>query len=187
MNRPEKSDPAIVASKPTNAAERSGAEPGGAKGGDRGERETGRHAPGCRAGKARHTGWIAYGQRQGKRKKETFTALLHHVDVAALEEAFLDLKRTAAPGVDGLTWKTYEADLGLRLEDLHSRVHRGAYRALPSRRGFIFQVGRTAASAGGRRAAGQDRPTGDGDGAERDLRGGFPRLQLRVPTRTRRA
>ncbi len=47
------------------------------------------------------------------------------------------MKRKASPGVDGLTWKTYEADLGRRLEDLHSRVHRGAYRALPSRRVFI--------------------------------------------------
>jgi group II intron reverse transcriptase/maturase len=71
------------------------------------------------------------------RKKEKFTALLHHVDAEALEEAFLELKKKASPGVDGLTWKTYETDLARRLEDLHSRVHRGAYRALPSRRVFI--------------------------------------------------
>ena len=72
-----------------------------------------------------------------ERKEEKFTALLHHVDVAALEEAFFELKKTAAPGVDGLTWKAYEAELGRRLEDLHSRVHRGAYRATPSRRVYI--------------------------------------------------
>ena len=47
------------------------------------------------------------------------------------------LKRDAAPGVDGMTWRTYEADLDRNLTDLHSRIHRGAYRALPSRRTYI--------------------------------------------------
>src|SRR5262249_32060411 len=47
------------------------------------------------------------------------------------------LKRDAASGVDGLTWPTYEADLDRNLTDLHERVHRGAYRALPSRRVYI--------------------------------------------------
>jgi RNA-directed DNA polymerase len=72
-----------------------------------------------------------------ERKEEKFTALLHPFDVAALEEAFFELKKTAAPGVDGLTGKAYEADLGRRLEDLHARVHRGAHRATPSRRVYI--------------------------------------------------
>jgi group II intron reverse transcriptase/maturase len=54
-----------------------------------------------------------------------------------LRTAFLALKRDAAPGVDGLTWRDYEADLDRRIEDLHARVHRGAYRALPSRRRHI--------------------------------------------------
>ena len=54
-----------------------------------------------------------------------------------LRLAFFELKRNAAPGVDGLTWQDYEADLELRLADLHARVQRGAYRALPSRRGYI--------------------------------------------------
>src|SRR5438876_4333191 len=51
--------------------------------------------------------------------------------------AFFALKRDAAPGVDGLTWQDYEADLDRKIEDLHARVHRGAYRALPSRRQYI--------------------------------------------------
>jgi hypothetical protein len=46
--------------------------------------------------------------------------------------AFYALKRKAAPGVDGMTWHDYEADLELRIEDLHGRVHRGAYRPQPS-------------------------------------------------------
>jgi group II intron reverse transcriptase/maturase len=72
-----------------------------------------------------------------ERKKERFTALLHHISVAHLEQAFHELKGDAAPGVDGLTWATYQADLGRNLEDLHGRVHRGGYRALPSRRVYI--------------------------------------------------
>jgi RNA-directed DNA polymerase len=70
-------------------------------------------------------------------KRLRFTALLHHVSVALLSNSFYALKREAAPGVDGLTWQIYETDLDKRLEDLHSRVHRGAYRALPSKRTYI--------------------------------------------------
>jgi RNA-directed DNA polymerase len=66
-----------------------------------------------------------------------FTALLHHLTVDLLRESFLALKRKAAPGVDGITWQDYEAGLEDRLIDLHGRVHRGAYRAQPSRRVYI--------------------------------------------------
>ena len=72
-----------------------------------------------------------------ERKKEKFTSLFHHISVDLLEEAFCELKRNAAPGTDGLTWQGYEADLERNLEDLHARLHRGAYRALPSRRVYI--------------------------------------------------
>jgi RNA-directed DNA polymerase len=73
-----------------------------------------------------------------KRDKQVrFTALLHHVSVALLSNSFYSLKREAAPGVDGVTWQEYETDLDKRLEDLHSRVHRGTYRALPSKRAYI--------------------------------------------------
>src|SRR5947207_201506 len=70
-------------------------------------------------------------------KRLRFTALLHHVSVLLLADSFYALKRGAAPGVDGLTWQEYETDLDKRLEDLHSRVHRGTYRALPSKRAYI--------------------------------------------------
>jgi group II intron reverse transcriptase/maturase len=72
-----------------------------------------------------------------ERKKEKFTSLLHHISIDLLDEAFFELKENAAPGVDGLTWKDYEQNLERNLEDLHARVHRGAYRALPSRRTYI--------------------------------------------------
>jgi RNA-directed DNA polymerase len=71
------------------------------------------------------------------RKKMKFTALLHHLTVALLTESFYALKRKASPGVDGVTWQGYETGLEERLVDLHSRVHRGAYRAQPSRRVYI--------------------------------------------------
>jgi len=70
-------------------------------------------------------------------KEMRFTALLHHLTVDLLRESFYSLKRKAAPGVDGVTWHEYEAGLEDRLIDLHGRVHRGAYRALPSRRVYI--------------------------------------------------
>jgi RNA-directed DNA polymerase len=72
-----------------------------------------------------------------QRKKEKFTALLHHISPETLEVAFYALKRRAAPGVDGMTWQEYEADLERRIIDLHGRIHRGAYRPQPSRRTYI--------------------------------------------------
>ena len=72
-----------------------------------------------------------------RNKQEKLTALLHHVNVAALRAAYLGLKKRAAPGVDGVTWDQYGEDLEANFVDLHARVHRGTYRALPSRRRYI--------------------------------------------------
>jgi RNA-directed DNA polymerase len=77
-------------------------------------------------------------RKAAKENKETrFTALLHHLTIDLLRESFYSLKRKAAPGVDGLTWYEYETGLEDRMVDLHSRVHRGVYRAIPSRRVYI--------------------------------------------------
>ena len=74
--------------------------------------------------------------RQFVRRKpqEKLTALLHHITPEALREAYYALKREAAPGVDGITWRGYEAGSEGRLHNLHRRVHTGAYRATPVRR-----------------------------------------------------
>ncbi len=72
-----------------------------------------------------------------ERKQERFTALLHHLTVDLLRDSYYALKRNAAPGVDGLRWQEYERGLADRLKDLHNLVHRGAYRAQPSRRVYI--------------------------------------------------
>jgi RNA-directed DNA polymerase len=70
-------------------------------------------------------------------KKRRFTALLHHVSVDRLREAYLTSKKHAAAGVDGVTWQQYGERLEDNLRELHARVHRGVYRAKPSRRVYI--------------------------------------------------
>jgi retron-type reverse transcriptase len=136
MHEPEKSDPSVVAKKPANNPGRSGAESVERREGAEGNagRARTRRTP-CRESVFSGLERVRERARQGK--KERFTALLHHVNVDLLRAAFSWLKRDAAPGIDGLTWQEYEQNLEVRLVDLHARVHRGAYRALPSRRKFI--------------------------------------------------
>jgi RNA-directed DNA polymerase len=136
MHEHEKSDPAIVAVKPANRAERSAAESAEPRAGAEGNAD--------QQSTRQTQGWASVSQaleriRQAARqaKKERFTALFPHLSVDLFEEAFFELKKNAAAGVDGLTWKDYEADLEHNLENLHERVHRGAYRALPGRRVYI--------------------------------------------------
>ena len=131
-----KSDPNIGAVKPANKAAPTAAElverRAGAKG-NASQQST--HRAQDREGVLQALERIRNAARQ--RKEEKFTSLAHHISIAMLRTAFSVLKRDAAPGVDGMTWETYEADLDRNLTDLHSRVHRGAYRALPSRRQYI--------------------------------------------------
>src|ERR1700676_4536586 len=135
MHGREKSDSAIVAGKPTNKAVPTAAEPveprAGAKG-NASQQSTHRTQ-----GRERVSQALERVRQAAQRKKEKFTALLHHISIDSLRTAFFALKRKAAPGVDGMTWHDYEADLELRIENLHGRVHRGAYRPQPSRRAYI--------------------------------------------------
>lgn len=132
----EKSDFAIVAMKPANKAGTPAAEwveP-------RAETKGNADPPRTRRTQSRVSvsqGLERVRQAARQRKRQAFTALLHHVDVDALREAFLALKRRAASGVDGLTWQDYASGLEERLQALHRRVHCGTYRALPVRRRFI--------------------------------------------------
>jgi retron-type reverse transcriptase len=136
MHEREKSDPAVVAVKPVNNAERSAAESVEPRAGAEGNAS--QHS----TGRAQKRATVSQGlerirQVARQRTEEKFTTLLHHISTDHLEQAFLELKEDAAPGVDGLTWRDYEADLEHNLEGLHARVHRGAYRALPGRRVYI--------------------------------------------------
>jgi RNA-directed DNA polymerase len=136
MHGREKSDSAIVAVKPSNKAVPTAAEPVEPRAGAKGNaRQQSTHRTQGRERVAQALERVRQAARQ--RKKERFTALLHHISIDCLRMAFFALKRDAASGVDGLTWPTYEADLDRNLTDLHERVHRGAYRALPSRRTYI--------------------------------------------------
>src|SRR5665213_50952 len=131
-----KSDCAIVAVKPTNKAGRPAAEPVERRAQAKGnaDQQSTRRAQ-DRESVSKALDRIRQAARQ--RKKEKFTSLFHHINMELLRTAFFALKRNAAPGVDGLTWQDYEADLEHKLNDLHARVHRGAYRASPSRRQYI--------------------------------------------------
>jgi RNA-directed DNA polymerase len=136
MHGREKSDSAIVAEKPTNKAVPTAAEPVEPRAGTKGSAH--RQSTHRTQGRERVSQALErVRQAARQRKKERFTALLHHISVDCLRVAFFALKRDAAAGVDELTWPTYEADLDRNLTDLHARVHRGAYRALPSRRVYI--------------------------------------------------
>jgi group II intron reverse transcriptase/maturase len=136
MNGQEKSGPAIVAVRPANEAQRCGSEPAEPRAGAEGKaiQQSAFRTQG-RADASQALERIRQAARRNR--KEKFTALLHHVSVGLLEAAFLELKKDAAAGIDGVTWRDYEADLERKLADLHARVQSGAYRATPSRRVYI--------------------------------------------------
>ncbi len=132
----EKSNSAIVAGKPTNKVKQSAAEPAEPRA--EAEGNTSQQST-CRAQDRESVSQALERIRQAarQRKKEKFTALFHHLTIDLLEDAFDELKKDAAAGIDGLTWKEYDANLERNLEELHTQLHRGAYRALPSRRVYI--------------------------------------------------
>ena len=136
MNELEKSDPLIVAEQPTNKQGQPSAEPvERRKGAEGNSGETRMRRTLSRGSVPRGLDRVRQAARA--RQKERFTALLHHVNVELLKAAYFWLKRKAAPGVDGVTWWDYEQNIEANLVDLHTRVHRGTYRALPSRRKYI--------------------------------------------------
>jgi RNA-directed DNA polymerase len=136
MDDREKSDGPVVPEKRPNNAQGGAAEAvegsGPAKGNTASETR-----PGHGAGQGAPSGLGRVRRVAATDKEARFTALLHHVDVDRLRAAYRALKPKAAPGVDGVTWEDYGVDLENNLKDLHARVHRGAYRARPSRRVFI--------------------------------------------------
>jgi RNA-directed DNA polymerase len=114
MNELEKSDPSIVAAKPANKSGRSDAESVEPREGTKGNTpEPHTHRTQSRASASPGLERVRERARQGK--KERFTALLHHVTVDLLRTSYLKLKRDAAPGVDGTTWREYGQDLEAKL------------------------------------------------------------------------
>jgi len=132
----EKSDSVIVAGKPTNKVELSAmesAEPRTETKGNADQQST--HRTQSRGSVSQALERVR--KAASKSKQEKFTALFHHLSIEHLEAAFFELQENAAAGVDGLTWRAYEVDLERNLEELHGRLHRGAYRPLPYRRVYI--------------------------------------------------
>src|SRR2546428_2597416 len=140
MHGHEKSGPVIVAENRANADGQPSAEGGEPRAGAKGNTcQTDTRRTPSRASVS--PGLERVRTAAGLNKEERFTALLHHVDVDLLRQAYLWLKREAAPGVDGVTWAEYGQGLEQKLRDLHEHVPRGSYRALPSRRRYIPKPG----------------------------------------------
>src|SRR5437588_2176030 len=133
---PEKSDCAVLPVNQPNKGGQSSAEAGEGRAQTK-ENIVQSHMHPTQSGKRMSQGLDGVRKVAKERKQERFTALLHHLNVDLLRDSFDALKRGACPGVDGVTWQEYETGLEDRLVDLHSRVHRGAYRAQPSRRVYI--------------------------------------------------
>ncbi len=138
MNANRKSDGPVVPATSTNNDDaesfaESGEERGSAK------RNAKQAALSRTPSRTKHKSRGLHGVREAARQdsKLKFTALLHHVNEDCLTEAFFNLKKSAAVGVDGVTWHGYEQNMEANIASLHDRIHRGAYRALPSRRGWI--------------------------------------------------
>src|ERR671913_527576 len=136
MHGPEKSDLPIVAGKSANKAAPAAAESMERRGGIEGKAEL-QSTVRTRSRAAVSQAQDRLRQAVARNKKERLTALLHHVSLNTLRWAFFEQRKDAAPGIDRLTWEEYAVDLETRLADLHDRLHRGAYRALPSRRRYI--------------------------------------------------
>jgi group II intron reverse transcriptase/maturase len=134
MNGHGKSDSLVVPTKPPNKVQAEEAVEGRGLTEGNTDRPT---RPGHRAGTGVPSGLDRVREVARKDKEARFTALLHHVDVARLRAAYRAISPQAAPGVDGVTWEDYGKDLERNLQDLHRRVHSGAYRARPSRRVYI--------------------------------------------------
>ena len=131
-----KSDGPVVPEKPSNNALGGVAEMVEERGPAKGN-ATSETRPGLRAGLSVSSELGRVRRVALKDKDVRFTALLHHVTVDRLRAAYRAISPKAAPGVDGVTWEDYGQDLESNLQDLHARLHRGAYRARPSRRVFI--------------------------------------------------
>ena len=136
MRGPEKSDLSIVATKLANKSGQPVAESVERREKAEGNTE-GQHTRRTQSRENVSQGLDRVREAAQQRKKDRFTALLHYVTVDRLRDAYSSLKREAAPGVDGVTWQSYKQDLEVNLTRLHEKVHRGTYRALPSRRRYI--------------------------------------------------
>ena len=121
-----KSDSPVVPAKPSNKAARAAAEAVEGRGLAKGNTAS-KTRPGHRAGQDASSALDRVRRLAVQDKEARFTALLHHVSVERLRAAYLACRPQAAAGVDGVTWEAYGEDLEANLQDLHGRLHQGAY------------------------------------------------------------
>jgi hypothetical protein len=141
MNADGKSDRPVVPMKSPNKAEGSVAEAMEGRGRTKGNRLEGNTLR-TQGRDGVHSALERVRQVAKEDRKQRFTALLHHVyDIERLRSAYFAIKRDAAAGVDGETWRHYRENLEENLRDLSLRLKRGAYRARPVRRAFIPKDG----------------------------------------------
>src|SRR5260370_11707177 len=139
MHTPEESDCAVLPMNQSNKEEQSSAGVGEGRARAKENIVQSNTSP-TQSGERASQGLSGVRPAPKERRQERFTALLHHASVGLLRDSFYALKRQAAPGLDGMTWKEYKTGLEDRIADLHSRVHRGAYQAQPSRRVYILKA-----------------------------------------------
>lgn len=149
MNARGKSDGRIV---PLNPANKGVAETPAESAEERGPARRNTRQPNLvrtpKPGKRRSRGLLGVREAARQSRELLFNNLLHHINEELLTSSFYQLKKNAAVGVDGVTWREYEQDLEVRIADLNGRIHRGAYRAMPSKRVYI------------EKADGRERPLG---------------------------
>lgn len=131
------SDGPIVPTKPTNKTELTPAAETVEERGPTKENTAGKTSPGHSADMSLQNALDRVRKAARKDSKTQFTALLHHVTLERLEQAYRGIKPGAAPGIDGVTWAEYGQELEQNLSDLHARLNRGAYKARPTRRAYI--------------------------------------------------
>ena len=139
----EESDGLVVPSKRANNADearpRAAAESVEGRGPAKGNEE---RSPTDRPQRRKHPSWGLLGVRLAAEKDRQlrFTALMHHLTLELLTSSDFDLKKSAAPGIDGVTWREYAPDFVTRLQVLHDRLHKGTYRVQPSKRQWIAKA-----------------------------------------------
>lgn len=138
MNADRKSDEPVV---PSTQANNAGTEPVAESVEERGSakmntEQTDRPRTSCR-NKRRSRGLLGVREAARARPELKFENLLHHITIPLLHEAFDNLKNSAAAGIDEVTWHDYEQNREASITALHGRIHRGSYRAKPSKRIYI--------------------------------------------------
>src|SRR5260370_21783828 len=170
MSQPGKSDKAVVPEKSSNKTRTTAAEGREGRGLDKGNSDQ-QNASRTLGRSDAHSALERVRGTARRNKEIKFTALMHHIyNLETLRAAYYQLKKEAAPGVDGETWQHYGEALEENLQDLSHRLRRGAYQAKPVRRGFTPTGRGRRHPAGGKAPRGKTGQPAAGGGPHRDIK-----------------